>query len=68
MIAETGADVEIVYDEAREADARHTHADASKAGELIGYGPSTSIREGVSQFVDWGRQNREWYEPLVRAS
>ena len=68
VIAETGADVELVYDDAREADARHTHADVSKARDLIDYEPSTSIREGVSRFVDWYRENREWYEPLVRAS
>ena len=68
VIAETGAGVEPVYDEAREADARHTHADVSKARELIGYEPETSIREGVSRFVDWYRENRKWYEPLVRAS
>ncbi|AGB15642.1 nucleoside-diphosphate-sugar epimerase [Halovivax ruber XH-70] len=68
VIAETGADVEPVYDDAKEADARHTHADVSKARELIDYDPTTSIREGVSQFVEWYEDNREWYEPLVRAS
>ena len=68
VIDVTGADVDVIYDDAREADARHTHADVSKARELIGYEPSTSIKEGVSQFVDWYRKNREWYEPLVRAS
>ncbi|GAB3669303.1 GDP-mannose 4,6-dehydratase [Halopiger thermotolerans] len=65
IIDETDADVGLEYDDAKEADARHTHADVSKANELIGYEPSTSIREGVSQFVDWYRDNREWYEPLV---
>ena len=65
VIDETGADVEIVYEEALEADARHTHSDVSRAKELIGYEPSTSIREGVSKFIGWYRENREWYEPLV---
>ncbi|WP_207590065.1 GDP-mannose 4,6-dehydratase [Halomontanus rarus] len=46
-------------------DAQHTHADVSKANELLGYEPSTTIREGVSQFIDWYETNREWYEPLV---
>jgi UDP-glucose 4-epimerase len=68
VVEETGADVEIVHEEAKDADARHTHADVSKAGELIDYEPSTDIREGVSKFIDWYTENREWYEPLVRGS
>ncbi|WP_247731483.1 SDR family oxidoreductase [Halovivax limisalsi] len=68
VIAETGAAVDPVYDDAKEGDARHTHADVSKARDLIGYEPTTTIREGVSQFVAWYEDNREWYEPLVRAS
>lgn len=35
------------------------------ARELIHYEPPTGIREGVSKFVDWYRENRDWYEPLV---
>lgn len=65
VIDQTGADVDLEYTEPKEADARHTHADVSKASDLIGYEPSTAIREGVGQFVDWYRDNREWYEPLV---
>ncbi|WP_440770333.1 GDP-mannose 4,6-dehydratase [Natronorubrum sp. DTA28] len=65
IIEETGADVGIEYSDPKEADARHTHADVSKARELIDYEPSRDIREGVSQFVDWYQENRDWYEPLV---
>jgi UDP-glucose 4-epimerase len=68
VIAETGADVEPISTDPKEADARHTHADVSKARELIGYDPSTGIREGVSRFIDWYEANRAWYEPLVRGS
>lgn len=68
VVAETGADVDIVHEDAKDADARHTHADISKAGELIDYESSTNIREGVSKFIDWYEANREWYEPLVRNS
>jgi dTDP-D-glucose 4,6-dehydratase len=49
----------------RDADAEHTYADTSKARDLLGYEPSHTIREGVAAFVDWYRENREWYEPLV---
>ena len=58
----------IEYEEAREADAEHTHASVAKAGELIGYDPSRTITEGVGEFIEWYEQNREWYEPLVRES
>ncbi|MFC6716704.1 SDR family oxidoreductase [Natrialbaceae archaeon GCM10025810] len=68
VIDVTGAEVEIEYTDAKEADARHTHADVSKARDLIGYEPSTSIKEGVSSFVEWYRENRSWYEPLVLRS
>jgi len=49
-------------------DAEHTHADISKATELIGYEPSRDIREGVGEFIEWYERNREWYEPLVVSS
>lgn len=66
VVEETGADVDIVHEEGKDADARHTHADVSKASDLIGYEPEVTIRQGVSMFIDWYRENRDWYEPLVR--
>ncbi|WP_226007855.1 SDR family NAD(P)-dependent oxidoreductase [Natrinema salinisoli] len=64
----TDSEFALEYTEPVAADARHTHADVSKARAVIDYDPSVSIREGVSSFVDWYRRNREWYEPLVRQS
>jgi len=34
--------------------------DVSKAGELLGWKPQTSMREGVQQTVDWAKIN-SWY-------
>jgi len=51
-----------------DADAEHTHADTTKARELLGYDPEYTIREGVAAFIEWYRANREWYEPLVQNS
>jgi UDP-glucose 4-epimerase len=61
-------DLDLEYDDRHDADAEHTHADTSRAAELLGYEPTTSIREGVEQFVAWYRENRDWYEPLVLES
>jgi len=60
--------LDIVHTEAREGDTEHTHADISKANELIGYKSSRDIREGVREFIAWYLQNRDWYEPLVLRS
>jgi UDP-glucose 4-epimerase len=60
--------LDIVYDDPREGDAEHTHADVSKAGDLLGYKPTVDIREGVQQFIEWYRENEDWYDPLVRNS
>lgn len=61
-------ELELEYADRHDADAEHTHADISKANELLDYEPSTSIREGVERFTDWYKVNRDWYEPLVRNS
>ena len=61
-----GSDFE--YADRDAADADHTHADTTKAGELMGDDPQHTIREGVSKFIDWYRANQNWYEPLVQSS
>lgn len=65
---EIDPELEIEYEPAREADAQHTHASVAKARDAVGYEPSRSIMEGVSEFIEWYERNREWYEPLVQAS
>jgi UDP-glucose 4-epimerase len=60
--------LDIIYDDPRVGDAEHTHADVSKAGDLLGYEPTVDIREGVQQFIEWYRENEDWYDPLVRNS
>lgn len=61
-----GLDIE--YAERNDADADHTHADTTKAQELLGYDPDHTIRDGVIKFIEWYERNREWYEPLVLQS
>jgi dTDP-glucose 4,6-dehydratase len=40
---------------------RHT-ASAHKAQELLGWAPSISFEEGLSQTIDWYTENRLWWE------
>jgi len=61
-------DLAIEYTSGYDIDADHTHASIEKANRLIDYEPTHTIREGVDVFVEWYRNNREWYEPLVRDS
>ncbi|WP_277552384.1 NAD-dependent epimerase/dehydratase family protein [Halobaculum limi] len=65
---ELAPELDLRYEAEQEADAAHTHADVSKAREAIGYDPSIGIELGVTEFIQWYRSNRDWYEPLVRNS
>ncbi|MCU4742803.1 NAD-dependent epimerase/dehydratase family protein [Natronoglomus mannanivorans] len=47
----TGSSSEIVYDDPREGDIRHSGADISKAREMLGFEPSVSLEDGLSRFV-----------------
>jgi UDP-glucose 4-epimerase len=60
-------DLELSFAQRYDADAEHTHANIKKARKCIGYDPSTDISDGVEKFISWYRQNREWYEPLIRS-
>ncbi|MFW6448719.1 MAG: SDR family oxidoreductase [Halobacteriota archaeon] len=61
-------DLPIAFDDRPPGDAEHTHADVSRARRLLGYEPSVDIRDGVADFIEWYAANRDWYDPLVRAS
>jgi UDP-glucose 4-epimerase len=60
-------DLELEYADRSAADAEHTHADISKAEDLLGYEPTLSIEAGVERFITWYRENEAWYGPLVRS-
>lgn len=42
-------------------DVERTFADVSKAKALIGYEPQVSFEQGIKNFVEWYKQNRELY-------
>lgn len=46
-------DLEVKQLPTQPGDVKRTYADISKARDLIGYSPSTSIEEGLEVFADW---------------
>lgn len=68
VVGQTDPGLEVSYGSRYSADADHTHADVSRARATFGYDPDYSIRDGVSAFIDWYRENTDWYEPLVLSS
>ena len=46
-----------VYQGFRSGDVRHSEADISKAKRLLGYQPSHTIEQGLTEALDWYRDN-----------
>ncbi len=46
-----------VYGDFRSGDVRHSEADISKASRLLGYQPSHTVREGLSEALPWYRRS-----------
>ena len=40
-------------------DVERTYADTSKAKALIGYEPKTSFEDGIKEFIEWYKENRD---------
>lgn len=53
----TGKSVSATYGPERKADVLHSHADISKAKNLLGYSPATSIRDGLLHTYGWYTEN-----------
>lgn len=51
--ASTGISQQPEYREFRAGDVRHSHADISKAAELLGYQPTHDLQRGLQQTVNW---------------
>jgi nucleoside-diphosphate-sugar epimerase len=61
MIEElVGKDAQIVHREMHRADVTATWADISRARNLLGWEPSTSLQDGVRALVRWYNQERLW--------
>lgn len=47
------------YRDFRAGDIRHSHADISKAAQLLGYQPTHDLRRGLQQTVNWYLSNQQ---------
>ena len=43
-------------------DVERTYADVTKAKELIGYEPKVTFEQGIENFVNWYKENKELYK------
>jgi len=50
-------EVKINFGPTRDGDVAHSHADISKAKKILGYEPSYSFKEGLSDSLDWYIEN-----------
>lgn len=57
LAALMGAAVQPVHREPRRGDVRHSLADITKAGALLGYRPSVDLSIGLERTVDWYRHH-----------
>ncbi len=53
----TRARVEAIHAAPRVGDIRHSAADISRAGEILGWTPQTAFTEGLEQTIEWYRGN-----------
>jgi len=62
-----GRELPIVCEDERlrppQSEVMHLHADAQKAGELIGWQPQVSLDQGLRRTIDWIREHLDLYRP-----
>lgn len=67
LLAACGADWDRVTPVAdRKGHDRRYSLDITKINQELGYAPSVDLETGLSQTVQWYRDNRAWWEPLKR--
>jgi UDP-glucuronate 4-epimerase len=60
-----GRKADIQYGPPNPADMFTNWADVSKAGELLGWEPQFTMREGVKRLVEWYNAEREWARDIL---
>jgi len=52
-------DINLIYETPKLGDVPHTHANISKAREILGYNPKVIFNEGISRFIKWFKLNKK---------
>ncbi|MBQ6677884.1 MAG: SDR family oxidoreductase [Clostridia bacterium] len=52
-----GVDIEPIFGPDRKGDIKHSNADISKARRLLGYDPEYSFDRGLSEAIEWYKEN-----------
>ena len=55
VVLSAGRDVDPTFGPPRLGDIPHSYADIGVAGRALGYGPRTSLAEGIARTIDWYR-------------
>ena len=55
-----GSNSEIVYQDFRAGDVKHSQADISKAKDLLGFNPIYNVQSGIRETVDWHLNHKEY--------
>ncbi|MHC4762566.1 MAG: NAD-dependent epimerase/dehydratase family protein, partial [Planctomycetota bacterium] len=53
----TGKNIKPIYTDPRAGDIKHSLADITRAGKLIGYKPTIQFKEGLQLAIEWYRHN-----------
>ena len=61
---EVGARAKLQHVERHSADILATHADISKARQMLGWEPEVEFRQGIKQLVAWYFDNRDWAKDI----
>ena len=59
-----GRDAIIQHHPFPKADMMANLADVSKAGSILGWGPTVGLEEGIRRTVEWYNANRQWAKEL----
>lgn len=51
-----GTEIDPLYSDPRPGDVRHSHADISLAGDLLGYSVEVGFEEGLRKTIEWYRE------------
>ncbi|MDE0314871.1 MAG: SDR family NAD(P)-dependent oxidoreductase [Candidatus Poribacteria bacterium] len=59
-----GKKAELSHQPFHPADVRATWANIQKAGQLLGWQPQVTFREGITALVEWYQEHRDWVKDI----